>query len=60
MPCRIGHIDECAIKEEIPDFKQRVFYVCGPSKMVESMICLLKDKLGIAQNNIIRENFAGY
>ncbi len=55
-----GFINEEAIKSQIPDFKERVFYLCGPPKMVEVMQALLKDKLCIEPQKIITENFTGY
>jgi len=58
--CRIGHIDERMIKADVPDYNERVFYVCGPPKMVEYMCEILKDKLGITGDKIRLENFAGY
>lgn len=57
---RVGHIDDKMIKEEIPDYKERVFYICGPPKMVESMVDILKSKISINENNIKTENFTGY
>ena len=57
---RTGYIDTEMIKEEIPDFEERVFYVCGPPKMVESLVDILGIKLGIQENRIRIENFVGY
>ena len=48
------------IKEEIPDFKERIFYICGPPKMVEAIIGILKNKLGLGEDKIKKENFTGY
>lgn len=56
----IGYIDDKMIKKYIPDFKDRVFYICGPTPMVTSMVNLLKDPLGVEENNIRHENFTGY
>jgi len=55
-----SRIDENLIKKEIPDFKERVFYTCGPPAMVEGMVSILKDKLGVDKNSVKTENFAGY
>ena len=33
-PGRTGYIDDKMIKQETPDYQQRVFYICGPPKMV--------------------------
>lgn len=60
MRCRTGIIDSEMIKKEIIDYSERVFYVCGPPKMVETMINMLKEKLNVPINHIKRENFIGY
>jgi len=57
---RTGYIDDKMIKEEIADFNERVFYICGPPKMVESLTNILRNKLGIQENRIRIENFVGY
>jgi len=57
---RIGYIDDKMIKEEISDFNERVFYICGPPKMVESLINSLRNKLSAQQDKIRIENFIGY
>ena len=57
---RIGYIDDKMIKEEISDFNERIFYICGPVKMVESLIIILKGKLNIQEDKIKIENFTGY
>jgi len=57
---RTGYIDDTMIKEEIPDYTERVFYICGPPRMVESLIDILKNRLNIEENRIKRENFVGY
>jgi ferredoxin-NADP reductase len=57
---RTGYIDDRMVREEIPDFNERVFYICGPPKMVESLIDILKNRLAVQENRIRRENFVGY
>ena len=57
---RTGYIDEDMIKEEIPDYSNRVFYVCGPPQMVKSLVSILKDELGVKESEIKLENFTGY
>jgi ferredoxin-NADP reductase len=57
---RTGYIDDTMIKEEIPDYTERIFYICGPPRMVESLIDILKNRLSIEENKIKRENFVGY
>jgi ferredoxin-NADP reductase len=54
-----GYINAEVIKKEIPDYKQRVFYACGPPGMVKAMMNLLHD-LDVHNEQIKIENFAGY
>ncbi|MDP2939026.1 MAG: FAD-dependent oxidoreductase [Candidatus Omnitrophota bacterium] len=55
-----GYINENMIVKQMPDIKERVFYLCGPPKMVELIGHILKEKLGIESHKIITESFAGY
>ena len=54
-----GRINAEMIVKEIPDYKERTFYICGPPAMVEAMENLLKD-LNVPQEEIKKENFSGY
>ncbi len=58
--CVSGIINSGLIKKEIPDYKERLFYLCGPPGMVEEMKRMLSQELGLAQDKIITENFQGY
>ena len=57
---RAGYIDDKMIKKEVADYKDRVFYICGPPRMVASLTDILKNKLNVDKNRIRLENFAGY
>jgi len=57
---KIGRIDEKIIRQEIPDYTERKFYICGPPAMVEAMKRILLDELNLFKDNIITENFSGY
>ena len=57
---RRGYIDAGMIKEEIPDYKERVFYICGPPVMVTTLIDMVKNGLGVPEDKIKTENFTGY
>jgi len=57
---RTGRIDAAMIREEIPDYAQRTFFVCGPPGMVEAMTALLQESMGMAERQILTENFTGY
>ena len=58
--CVIGLINAQVIKNEIPDYPQRKFYICGPPAMVEAMQKILTEELLLAEENIITEKFQGY
>ncbi|NWF51771.1 MAG: FAD-dependent oxidoreductase [Nitrospirae bacterium] len=57
---KIGFITSEMIIEEIPDYDERVFYMCGPPKMVGYLRTLLLKEIGISEKKIIFENFSGY
>ena len=56
---RRGHVDKAAIEDEIPDYEERVFFVCGPPALVTGLV----DALGMLQvpsSRIKVEHFPGY
>ena len=55
---RTGRVNEHMIQEEVPDFKERIFYLSGPHAMVASTEITLQ-KLGIASSNIKKDFFPG-
>ena len=57
---RKGFIDKAMVIEEIPDYTDRVFYICGPPNMVTVLSNTLSRGLNIEKDNIIIENFTGY
>ena len=59
-PGRTGRIDKAMIKEEIPDYGKRFFYISGPPGMVEAMKEILTGELKLAVQKIKTENFSGY
>jgi len=56
--CR-ERICESLIIREIPDYKEFVFYLCGPPVMLDSMVSIL-DSLGIPKEQVKQESFVGY
>jgi ferredoxin-NADP reductase len=58
--CSVGRINAGVIKNEIPDYQERKFYLCGPPQMVEAMRLLLTEELGVSHEMIVMENFQGY
>ena len=56
--CR-ERICENLIVREIPDYKDYMFYLCGPPVMLDSMVSIL-DSLGIPKTQVKQESFVGY
>lgn len=54
-----GRIDEDMINRVFPDYRERLFYTCGSSSMVDSMRHLLA-RLGLPKERIRFEYFPGY
>jgi ferredoxin-NADP reductase len=54
-----GIIDAEMVKKEIPDYKETVFYTCGPPAMVEAMEKLI-ESLYLPKTQLNREYFTGY
>jgi ferredoxin-NADP reductase len=54
-----GHIDAGMVREQIPDYMDRVFYICGPPKMNDALSQALKD-LRMPEEKIKVEHFTGY
>lgn len=54
-----GMIDMALIQREVPDFKERVFYVSGPQGMVEAFKTTLSG-LGVPRFNIRTDYFPGF
>jgi ferredoxin-NADP reductase len=55
-----GFITSEMIKEAIPDYRERIFYVCGPPKMVDYLRALLSEELKIPKEKMKVEQFSGY
>lgn len=53
------HIDGAKIKELVPDFISKTFYVSGPEQMVDALGETIK-KMGIADENLKQDWFPGY
>ncbi len=56
--CR-ERICESMIVRELPDYAERIFYVCGPPPMVDSMMEMLHD-MKIPDSMINKESLIGY
>jgi len=54
-----GFIDAALIAREIPDYKERVFYISGPHGMVEAFKGILQG-MGVSRWNIKTDYFPGF
>ena len=57
---KCGFISAAMIKKELPDYAERIFYVCGPPVMVTHLVSMLEMQLQVKPEYIKKENFAGY
>jgi ferredoxin-NADP reductase len=58
--CTVGRINASVIKNEVSDYRERKFFLCGPPAMVEAMRVILSDELLLPKEQIVTENFQGY
>jgi ferredoxin-NADP reductase len=56
---RRGHVDGAIIVEEIPDYSDRVFFICGPPALVDDLASALSS-LKVPESRIKIEHFPGY
>jgi len=56
---RVGRINQELIKEEVPDYNERLFYISGPNSMVRDFEEMLQ-KMGIKNSNIKTDFFPGF
>ncbi len=54
-----GPINSTIIAEEVPDFKERVFYISGPHSMVTTFENVLLG-MGVSNNKIKTDFFPGF
>lgn len=54
-----GVITADLIAQELPDFKENVFYVCGPPPMVTAMTQMVEG-MGLTKEKLKLEYFTGY
>ncbi|MDD3531365.1 MAG: RnfABCDGE type electron transport complex subunit D [Candidatus Pacebacteria bacterium] len=54
-----GFIDRALIEQEVPDYKERVFYISGPHGMVTAFEKMLRD-MGVSRFNIKTDYFPGF
>jgi ferredoxin-NADP reductase len=54
-----GIINADMVKRELPDYKETIFYACGPPPMVKAMEALIEN-LGLPKTQLKLEYFTGY
>lgn len=55
----VGRVDADMIKQLIPDYRERIFYLSGPKSMVDAFEKTLKG-MGVHQNHIKTDFFPGF
>lgn len=55
----MGYVDDTMIRKEVPDFKDRLFYLSGPHSMVNTFEDTL-NKMGLPRRQIKVDYFPGY
>ena len=55
---RTGFIDERVIREEVPDYRERTFYISGPPVMVKACTKALH-RLGVSGGRVRTDYFPG-
>jgi ferredoxin-NADP reductase len=58
-PHEFGRIDEKMLTKHLPEIRNSAYYLAGPPAMVAAMRELL-DHLGVSEDNLKTEEFAGY
>ena len=55
-----GRINGKMVGKTIPDYGERIFYICGPPAMVTALTGVLENELDLPPEKVVRENFTGY
>jgi ferredoxin-NADP reductase len=55
---RTGRIDEMFLREEVPDYEERVFYICGSQRLVGGISEVLA-RLGVERRSVRSDYFPG-
>lgn len=55
-----GHIDADFVREQVPDWRERHFFVSGPPGMARSLAAMVADELRVGAENLTAELFPGY
>jgi ferredoxin-NADP reductase len=55
-----GHINTDLVQSQVPDWQERMFFVSGPPKMVETIKKVLIHGVGVSKDQLKMENYLGY
>lgn len=55
----LGLIDEQMVRQEVPDYQERMFYLSGPQAMVTAFDQMLR-RLGVPERHIVKDFFPGF
>lgn len=56
---RTGHIDARMIAEEVPDYRDRIFYISGPQSLVTAVSEVIRS-MGVPSSHIKKDFFPGF
>jgi ferredoxin-NADP reductase len=57
---RVGHIDADVVREAVPDWADRDFFVSGEAALVDALARVLTGDVGVSPARVISEHFPGY
>lgn len=57
---RSGRIDAELVRSEVPDWDERDFFVSGAPVMVDALVRMLCEEVGVPPARVISEHFPGY
>ena len=55
-----GRIDATFVREQVPDFAERFFFVSGPPGMARALAGVLADEVKVPSDHLLAELFPGY
>lgn len=55
-----GHINTDLVQSKVPDWRERMFFISGPPKMVEDIKNVLINGVGVPEKKLKMENYLGY
>jgi ferredoxin-NADP reductase len=57
---RTGRVDADLVQDQVRDWQERDFFVSGPPLMVDDLVRMLVDGVGVPAERVVSEHFPGY